>query len=650
MFGSASARSSIFPPTTSQRSDRLVVRGGTAAWFLVTALLVAPGAVGSPPFLDLRWAAIALLGALGAIALVLPLERTPRSTQAVAAWLAIGMVLGVQLGFRAAAAGTALLVALPLIWLAVRHGSRALLIGVALALIEALLAWRLVQPQGYAPVATAIAVLVAVVMYGLGRQGDDSARFTSMAYTDFLTNCPNRRAWDHELPGRLAEASRRDLTVAVAVLDLDRFGAYNEDWGHAAGDRLLTDVATVLRFGQRKDPEAPGLSYIARIGADEFALVIEGFTTAAATALVRSLDDDLPAGCTVTVGIAFWDRLEPSEDLLSRALRALAAAGRTIGGARVVVDEGGGSRAGSWLESVPAIVARGEVESVYQPIRELADGHLIGYEALARPSGSPPDTEVEGMFSAARRLGVSLELESLCQNAALDGAHRLVAPGGSLFINVSVGSLTEEGLQAMLRQLNGARLRPEQIVLEVNEQITRLGRFAEACNLYRRAGFRFAMDDVGEGLSTIEAIAVVRPEIIKIAKSLVSTANDPGSAAVIRGLVETSRSLGGRIIAEGIETKQDAARMLSLGATLGQGWALGTPLRLREALIAQAEAPSGAAPPESPALARGTGVGRRIAALPPPGRVGHRELASGGGAAAAVPPEPSSLVPTRRTP
>ncbi len=197
------------------------------------------------------------------------------------------------------------------------------------------------------------------------------------------------------------------------------------------------------------------------------------------------------------------------------------------------------------------------------------------------------------MFSAARRLGVAMELESLCQNAALAGAHRLLARGGSLFINVSIGSLTGDGLEAMLRQLEGAGIRPHQVVLEVNEQVTRLGRFAEACARYRSAGFRFAMDDVGEGLSTIEALAVVRPEIIKIAKGLVSSADDPGSAAVIRGLVETARALDGHIIAEGIETSSDAARMLSLGATLGQGWALGAPAPLHEALEgAMAEPPA----------------------------------------------------------
>ena len=439
----------------------------------------------------------------------------------------------------------------------------------------------------------------------------------SVAYTDFLTNCPNRRALHAELPHRLEAARHRETSLAVAVIDLDRFGSFNEDWGHAAGDRLLTDVATVLRFTQRSDPNSAGLSYLARVGNDEFALVLERLTTTGVADVVRDVETDLPAGCTVSVGIAFWDRQETADELMNRALRALSAAGKAMGGGRVVVDEGAGSRAGSWLESVPAIVARKEIESVYQPIRDLGSGRLIGYEALARPTGAPNETEVEGMFAAARRLGVSRELETLSQVSAMSGAHRLLASGGSLFINISVGAFTDpdHDLDVILGHLHDAALRPTQIVLEVNEQITRFGRFAEACARYRRAGFRFAMDDVGEGLSTIEAIAVVRPEFIKAAKSLVVSADDAGSAAVIRGLVEVARSLGGEIIAEGLETREDCARMRGLGAALGQGWALGTPKRLRDVLAARGgedAAPEGAHGTDGPERARPVLVPRTI--------------------------------------
>ncbi|MGO8687922.1 MAG: EAL domain-containing protein [Candidatus Dormibacteria bacterium] len=579
----------IAPPHTaaSQRPDRLAVRGAAAAWLGAGGVLLLVELWTQHSGLDLAWGLPLALLVLAALAAVVPLERVPRAGQAVGAWAAIVLALGAETGLRMRAVDVATLLALPLAWLALRHDGSALVVGMVLALAGCCVA-LVVAGDPYVAVATLAAVGAAAAIRTLSGHGADQARFASVAYTDFLTTCPNRRALYTELPVRLQAAARREAPLAVAVIDLDRFSAFNEDWGHAAGDRLLTDVATVLRFTQRSDPDAPGLAYLARVGNDEFAMVLEGLTTHEVAELVRDIEGDLPAGCTVSVGIAFWDRREPADDLMNRALRALAAAGRAMGGGRVVVDEGAGSRAGSWLESVPALVARREIESVYQPIRDLTNGRLIGYEALARPTGAPTDTEVEGMFHAARRLGVSRELETLCQVSAMSGAHRLLARGGSLFINISVGAFTDpdRDLEVILGHLADAALKPTQIVLEVNEQITRFGRFAEACARYRRAGFRFAMDDVGEGLSTIEAIAVVRPEFIKVAKSLVVTAEDGGSAAVIRGLVEVARSLGGEIIAEGLETPEDCARMLGLGAALGQGWALGIPRRLRDVLAA----------------------------------------------------------------
>jgi diguanylate cyclase (GGDEF)-like protein len=576
----------------SPRPDRLAVRGATAAWIGVAAVLIAVGMWLQRSPLDLLSVVPIVLIVAAVLATLLPLERAPRSGQAVGAWAAIVLVLGAQVVFRIRAVDVATLLTLPLAWLALRHGGRALAVGIGLSLVGCAVSLAVVGDP-YAAVATLAAIVVAFSVKTLSGQGADQARFASLAYTDSLTTCPNRRALAAELPRRLEAAARRATPLALAVIDLDRFGAFNEDWGHTAGDRLLTDVATVLRFTQCSDPDVPGLAYLARIGNDEFAVVVEGFTTAEVTELIRDVESDLPAGCTVSVGVAFWDRREPADDLVNRALRALGAAGRAMGGGRVVVDEGAGSRAGSWLESVPTIVARHEIESVYQPIRDLTTGRLIGYEALARPTGAPTDTEVEGMFAAARRLGVSRELETLSQVSAMSDAHRLLAPGVSLFINISVGAFTDpdRDLDVILGHLANAGLEPTQIVLEVNEQITRFGRFAEACARYRSAGFRFAMDDVGEGLSTIEAIAVVRPEFIKAAKSLVVSADDPGSAAVIRGLAETARSLGGEIIAEGLETTEDCARMLGLGAGLGQGWALGTPRRLCDVLaVGQAEA------------------------------------------------------------
>ncbi len=284
------------------------------------------------------------------------------------AWLGLAGIVALEIGLPPLAPEMGTLVAFPLLWFAVHSGWRSLLVAVALGVGASVAAFFVFSGGITAPVAAGVASLLAILIRLHGGGSDDAARFTSLAYTDFLTNCPNRRAWDRELPGHLTTAIERELPLAVAVVDLDRFSAYNEDWGHVAGDRLLTDVATVLRFSQRTDPGVPGLRYIARIGADEFALLIEGLTAAAASTLIADLEADLPAASTVTVGIAVWDRQETAEELVHRALRALSAAGRTMGGARVVVDEGAGSRPGSWLE-----LRAGHRRPPSDPIRLSAD-------------------------------------------------------------------------------------------------------------------------------------------------------------------------------------------------------------------------------------------------------------------------------------
>src|ERR1039458_3979405 len=256
MFESGALRNAMPYTPASQRPDRFAVRGVTAAWTAGAAVLIIVGMWLQHSRLDLTWIVPLVLLAAAALALALPLERVPHRGQAVAACCAIVLVLSVELIFRVRAVDVAALVTLPLAVLALRHGGRALGIGIGLALVEGLISLGVVRDP-YIVVATLAAIVVAVTVKALSGHGADRARFDSVAYTDFLTNCPNRRALDSELPHRLETARHRETSLAIAVIDLDRFGSFNEDWGHAAGDRLLTDVATVLRFTPRSDPPAP---------------------------------------------------------------------------------------------------------------------------------------------------------------------------------------------------------------------------------------------------------------------------------------------------------------------------------------------------------------------------------------------------------
>jgi EAL domain-containing protein (putative c-di-GMP-specific phosphodiesterase class I) len=134
----------------------------------------------------------------------------------------------------------------------------------------------------------------------------------------------------------------------------------------------------------------------------------------------------------------------------------------------------------------------------------------------------------------------------------------------------------------MLLLLRWAGRSPTDTVLELSEReaVTDMERFSEVLGTYRAEGFRFAMDDVGEGHSTLEVLAQGIPEYIKIARQLTRRAGSSGPRSAIRALATFARDNGARLIAEGVEDNTDMKIMRDLGVELGQGYALGRPGRL----------------------------------------------------------------------
>jgi EAL domain-containing protein (putative c-di-GMP-specific phosphodiesterase class I) len=218
--------------------------------------------------------------------------------------------------------------------------------------------------------------------------------------------------------------------------------------------------------------------------------------------------------------------------------------------------------------------------SVYQPICDVNDRRPMGYEALARPTGEDVGMSVEAMFAAAHRMGAGRDLDWLCRRLAVENAGWL-PPYQLLFVNVGVRALLDpiHDADQMLMLMRWASRSPSSVVLEISERelVSDLERFREVIGAYRREGFRFALDDVGEGHSTLEMMAAANPEFIKVARSLTEQSMFGSHRAVIRALVEFGRSNGAQVIAEGIETEAQLDNVRELGVDLGQGYALGRP-------------------------------------------------------------------------
>jgi diguanylate cyclase (GGDEF)-like protein len=200
-------------------------------------------------------------------------------------------------------------------------------------------------------------VLVLLRVAGLlERVRSQAVQLAALARDDALTGLPNRRTWDFELTRAFAQAGAQGDTLAVGLLDLDHFKAYNDSHGHQAGDRLLTAASAAWRALL-----PPGV-VLARYGGDEFGLLLPGHDLAAAAGVLDQLVAAVPDGQTLSVGVAGWDDEEDPAALVARADVALYRAKRD-GRDRVAVDRGPGRAAAG---RVPA--PRGETVEPFSDV------------------------------------------------------------------------------------------------------------------------------------------------------------------------------------------------------------------------------------------------------------------------------------------
>jgi diguanylate cyclase (GGDEF)-like protein len=177
----------------------------------------------------------------------------------------------------------------------------------------------------------ALFLLVVTRMAQLMRQIERQARqLSQLIRVDELTGLPNRRAWSVELPAAIERARRDQVALSVAMLDLDHFKHFNDEYGHQAGDRLLKSVASAWS-GQLR-----AVDQLARYGGEEFIVLLPAADEELATSVLERLRGVRPAGQTFSAGVATWDGIETSEELIARSDEALYQA-KAAGRDRIVV-------------------------------------------------------------------------------------------------------------------------------------------------------------------------------------------------------------------------------------------------------------------------------------------------------------------------
>jgi diguanylate cyclase (GGDEF)-like protein len=408
----------------------------------------------------------------------------------------------------------------------------------------------------------------------------DHARHTLMlhqaARVDGLTGAVNRRGWDEHISQVLNLARRPGLSIVVAILDFDDFKSFNDSWGHQRGDQLLQRSVAAWRTALREE------DILARYGGDEFGLILPGCDLHGAIAVLERVIHLTADGQSCSVGVATWDGSESPAALIGRVDDALyeGKKHKQAGDRRIYVarsDLVAGAVA-PWADRIPRIVEGRGIRSVYQPIFNLGDGTVFGYEALARPSDDPQCDDVRAMFETARRIGFLRDLDWICRRAAIEGGSK-ESTDKPLFVNVSTTALLDpvHAVDQLVLLARWGHRSPAKIVLEISdeEEGADRERLMDVIRSYRAAGFRFAISNVGEGRSTIEMLVAANPEFIKIAGSLSTAPASQAAGSAIQAIITFARAQGTTVLAEGIESETQLSNLRELRVSLGQGNLLG---------------------------------------------------------------------------
>ena len=486
-----------------------------------------------------------------------------------------------------------------------------------------LVLWLVRDPDG------APHYLVAMIEDTTERRAMQS-RLRHQAEHDPLTGLPNRALFFRRLTDALratpapdgpAAADPAGSSVGVCYLDLDGFKGINDTLGHDAGDRLLTILASRLR----RALDGPGRT-VARMGGDEFVLLVER---------CAGVDDLVPLANRALEQIRIPLRLLGREILVTASAGIIACPldGRAAAELMQAADttmywakRDGRDRSAAFdpqrhrndvrlfelAARMPGALERGEFELVYQPLVGLADGRVLGVEALARwlpaeggllgPDTFIPIAEETGMIVA---LGRYL-LRRACRDAR---RWQDLDPGRDFYLSVNISGrqLREpdvvEQVRAVLEE-TGWPARSLLLELTESDLMSAAGRPAAALQELSELGVRIAIDDFGTGYSNLAYLHRLPVDVLKLAGSFV-TAGEPGPAGrsataldspvILAALIDLAHALGLSVVAESVETREQADHLRSLGCDVGQGWLLSAPLR-PDAVPAALDRPFGAGP------------------------------------------------------
>ncbi len=415
-----------------------------------------------------------------------------------------------------------------------------------------------------------------------------------LSYIDPLTGLSNRKAFSYQLATLLEESEQHHQTLALLFIDLDGFKAINDSRGHKTGDLVLQETA------KRIESLAQNHRNICRWGGDEFLLAAANVDQENALALARNIIDSL--SCPIdtqydtlslgaTIGIALYPHHGNNEDQLIRLadsamyLQKKSANSEARVFSQHMMDTL--ERQQYLRDGLAQAVAKRQLYLTYQPILDTNTHEVVSFEALLRWQFEdeliPPDEfiAIAERFGSIKEIGCWV-LEQACQDACLWSKENNI----SVSVNVSVVQLLGGKFYEQVKHaISMSGLAPERLSVEVTEST-----FAEDqhplrtfVNEVRSLGVKVSIDDFGTGYSSLSLLQTLPVNIVKIDQAFVSKM-DRGGKAVIHAALHIAQSLHYQVVAEGVETAQQAQQLQDMGVQYLQGYYFAKPMRYEKAI------------------------------------------------------------------
>jgi diguanylate cyclase (GGDEF)-like protein/PAS domain S-box-containing protein len=423
-----------------------------------------------------------------------------------------------------------------------------------------------------------------------------AAALLHQATHDTLTGLPNRSALLH----RLGELCGRQAPFALLLMDVDRFKLFNEAHGPSVGDQVLQAFAGAL--GEASPAPAERM----RLGEDEFAVLLPvaaGDGEHAARAVAGQVRERLQRPLVLpdheffvdaSIGLALHPESGDRPEALLRAAQAAMHEAKRMPGLSVRLARPGFERgSGASLQAEQALRAglrNEEFALVYQPKVAAADGRLLGFEALVRwqrpgvgivsPADFIPAAERTGLIGA---LGALILDRACAQVAAWQAAGETLVP---VAVNVSPLQLLDPAFSALVAQRMAVhRVPPHALSIEITETAaaTHLDAARARIAELRALGLEVALDDFGAGVSSLNILRSLPLQVVKIDRLLIDPMPAEDAVAVVRAVCQLARALGLKVVAEGVETAEQAESARLAGCDELQGYYFGRPLPAAQA-------------------------------------------------------------------